>query len=74
MIFVSVSAALCGVVMYNYLKVKDVRATQLPVDAIAERATKVHNSKLRMCLDDWFFVRFDFFCIFFMVLCVLVLF
>lgn len=32
--------ALCGVVMYNYLKVKDVRANQLPIDVIAERATK----------------------------------
>ncbi|KAG1335399.1 putative sugar phosphate/phosphate translocator [Cocos nucifera] len=33
--------ALCGVVMYNYLKVKDVRASnQLPSDSIPERATK----------------------------------
>ncbi|KAK1290316.1 putative sugar phosphate/phosphate translocator [Acorus calamus] len=34
--------ALCGVVMYNYLKVKDVRASnqQLPVENIPERATK----------------------------------
>ncbi|XP_010915258.1 probable sugar phosphate/phosphate translocator At3g17430 [Elaeis guineensis] len=33
--------ALCGVVMYNYLKVKDVRASnQLPADSIPERATK----------------------------------
>ncbi|KAL8094423.1 hypothetical protein AgCh_036089 [Apium graveolens] len=31
--------ALCGVVMYNYLKVKDVRA-QLPLDSIAEKAAK----------------------------------
>lgn len=35
------NAALCGVVMYNYLKVKDVRAAQLPLDNIAERAPKV---------------------------------
>lgn len=34
-------AAICGVVMYNYLKVKDVRASQLPIDNLAERAAKV---------------------------------
>ncbi|RWR93124.1 putative sugar phosphate/phosphate translocator [Cinnamomum micranthum f. kanehirae] len=33
--------ALCGVVMYNYLKVKDVRvSSQLPVESIPERSTK----------------------------------
>ncbi|KAF5198035.1 Solute carrier family 35 member c2 [Thalictrum thalictroides] len=32
--------ALCGVVMYNYLKVKDVRASQLIAESIPERATK----------------------------------
>lgn len=33
--------ALCGVVMYNYLKVKDVRASnQLPVQDISERTAK----------------------------------
>ncbi|KAF6141313.1 hypothetical protein GIB67_024397 [Kingdonia uniflora] len=32
--------ALCGVVMYNYLKVKDVRASQIPLESIPERATK----------------------------------
>jgi len=32
--------ALCGVVMYNYLKVKDVRASQLPLDSIPERIAK----------------------------------
>ncbi|XP_057958985.1 probable sugar phosphate/phosphate translocator At1g48230 isoform X1 [Malania oleifera] len=32
--------ALCGVVMYNYLKVKDVRASQLPTDSIPERISK----------------------------------
>lgn len=31
--------ALCGVVMYNYLKVKDVRASQLP-ESIPDRMTK----------------------------------
>ncbi|KAG8658957.1 probable sugar phosphate/phosphate translocator At1g48230 isoform X1 [Manihot esculenta] len=31
--------ALCGVVMYNYIKVKDVRASQLP-ETIPERITK----------------------------------
>ncbi|XVE82363.1 hypothetical protein DITRI_Ditri15bG0142400 [Diplodiscus trichospermus] len=32
--------ALSGVVMYNYIKIKDVRATQLPSDSIPERLTK----------------------------------
>ncbi|WRX21597.1 Sugar phosphate transporter domain - like 10 [Theobroma cacao] len=32
--------ALCGVVMYNYIKVKDGRAPQLPSDSIPERITK----------------------------------
>lgn len=31
------AVALCGVVMYNYLKVKDVRASQLPSESIPER-------------------------------------
>ncbi|RWW35418.1 hypothetical protein BHE74_00059637, partial [Ensete ventricosum] len=36
--------ALCGVVMYNYLKVRDVRAlNQLPTESIPERATKVRR-------------------------------
>lgn len=34
-------AALCGVVMYNYIKVKDVRASQLPMDSIPDRMSKV---------------------------------
>ncbi|KAH9766536.1 putative sugar phosphate/phosphate translocator [Citrus sinensis] len=34
--------ALCGVVMYNYIKVKDVRASsQLPVESIPDRIAKV---------------------------------
>ncbi|CAN4081641.1 unnamed protein product [Withania somnifera] len=32
--------ALCGVVMYNYLKIKDVRASQLPVDTVIDRTAK----------------------------------
>ncbi|KVH99774.1 protein of unknown function DUF250 [Cynara cardunculus var. scolymus] len=32
--------ALCGVVMYNYIKVKDVKASQLPPESIPERLTK----------------------------------
>ncbi|XWS14290.1 hypothetical protein CRYUN_Cryun36dG0109800 [Craigia yunnanensis] len=32
--------ALCGVVMYNIIKVKDGRASQLPSDSIPERLTK----------------------------------
>lgn len=35
-------AALCGVVMYNYIKVKDVRASQLPAESIPDRLTKVY--------------------------------
>ncbi|CAL5346767.1 hypothetical protein CsSME_00032928 [Camellia sinensis var. sinensis] len=37
--------ALCGVVMYNYLKVKDVRSSQLPADSIPERITKDWKSE-----------------------------
>lgn len=32
--------ALCGVVMYNYIKVKEVKASQLPPDSLPERMTK----------------------------------
>ncbi|KAI9113946.1 hypothetical protein K1719_015197 [Acacia pycnantha] len=32
--------ALSGVVLYNYIKVKDVRASQLPLDTIADRTIK----------------------------------
>ncbi|KHG07093.1 hypothetical protein F383_33436 [Gossypium arboreum] len=38
--------ALCGVVMYNYIKVKDGRASQLPSDSIPERFTKDRDWKL----------------------------
>lgn len=34
-------AALCGVVIYNYIKVRDVRSSQLPPESIPERMTKV---------------------------------
>ncbi|XP_052150233.1 probable sugar phosphate/phosphate translocator At1g48230 [Oryza glaberrima] len=34
------AVALSGVVMYNYLKMKDVRANQLPADNAPDRATK----------------------------------
>ncbi|XP_020156241.1 probable sugar phosphate/phosphate translocator At1g48230 [Aegilops tauschii subsp. strangulata] len=34
------AVALSGVVMYNYLKMKDVTAIQLPIDNTADRATK----------------------------------
>ncbi|XP_028109897.1 probable sugar phosphate/phosphate translocator At1g48230 [Camellia sinensis] len=37
--------ALCGVVMYNYLKVQDVRSSQLPADSIPERITKDWKSE-----------------------------
>ncbi|KAI9194024.1 hypothetical protein LWI28_002472 [Acer negundo] len=32
--------ALCGVVMYNYIKVRDVRASQLPPESIPDRVSK----------------------------------
>ncbi|CAI8610852.1 unnamed protein product [Vicia faba] len=32
--------ALCGVVMYNYIKVRDVRASQLTAESIPDRITK----------------------------------
>ncbi|KAK6146368.1 hypothetical protein DH2020_020237 [Rehmannia glutinosa] len=32
--------ALCGVVMYNYLKAKDIHSPQIPGESIIERATK----------------------------------
>ncbi|KAM0860248.1 hypothetical protein ACQ4PT_046661 [Festuca glaucescens] len=34
------AVALSGVVMYNYLKMKDVRASQLPADSTPDRVTK----------------------------------
>lgn len=37
----SFRAALCGVVMYNYIKVKDTRASQLPPESLPERMAKV---------------------------------
>ncbi|XWS53448.1 hypothetical protein CRYUN_Cryun10bG0002200 [Craigia yunnanensis] len=37
---VGYAIALCGVVMYNYIKVKDGRTSQLPSDSIPERITK----------------------------------
>lgn len=39
--------ALCGVVMYNYLKVKEVRASQLPMENTAERAAKEPRTEKR---------------------------
>lgn len=37
---VGYAIAICGVLMYNYLKVKDVRASQPPIEGIAERTAK----------------------------------
>ncbi|XP_027093742.2 probable sugar phosphate/phosphate translocator At3g17430 [Coffea eugenioides] len=37
---VGYAIAICGVIMYNYLKVKDVRASQLPIENLAERTAK----------------------------------
>jgi hypothetical protein len=36
-------AALCGVVMYNYIKVRDVRASQITAESIPDRITKVSS-------------------------------
>lgn len=38
------AVALSGVVLYNYLKMKDVRANQLPADNNSDRATKDKKS------------------------------
>lgn len=38
------TAALCGVVMYNYLKVKDARVLQHLPESIPERISKVSPS------------------------------
>ena len=40
--FFCTRAALCGVVMYNYIKVKDVRASQQSAEGLPERMTKVN--------------------------------
>lgn len=37
---VGYAIAISGVIMYNYLKVKDVRASQLPIENLAERTAK----------------------------------
>ncbi|XP_031401740.1 probable sugar phosphate/phosphate translocator At3g17430 isoform X1 [Punica granatum] len=37
---VGYAIALCGVVMYNYIKVRDVRASQVPTDGLPERMSK----------------------------------
>ncbi|KAK4794150.1 hypothetical protein SAY86_012144 [Trapa natans] len=37
---VGYAIALCGVVMYNYIKVRDVQASQVPVDGLPERMSK----------------------------------
>lgn len=42
--------ALSGVVLYNYLKMKDVKANQLPVDNNPDRSTKVSMSFLLLVL------------------------
>lgn len=39
-------AALCGVVMYNYIKIKDVKATQPITDSLPDRITKVESINL----------------------------
>ena len=41
-----VDAALCGVVMYNYIKIKDVKATQPITDSLPDRITKVQSINL----------------------------
>ncbi|KAL8487283.1 hypothetical protein ACS0TY_023819 [Phlomoides rotata] len=44
--------ALCGVVMYNYLKAKDVRSSQTPGDSITERTSKDLRSSNLYGVDD----------------------
>jgi len=44
--FIFFPAALCGVVMYNYIKVRDVRASQNPVESLPDRITKVSNPSI----------------------------
>jgi len=44
--FIFFPAALFGVVMYNYIKVRDVRASQLPVESLPDRITKVSNPSI----------------------------
>lgn len=46
--------ALSGVVLYNYLKMKDVKANQLPVDNNPDRSTKVSMSFLLLVLYFFF--------------------
>ena len=40
------SAALCGVVVYNYLKMKDARTSQLSSGVIPDKAMQVNPLKL----------------------------
>ncbi|GAA0160924.1 secondary carrier transporter [Lithospermum erythrorhizon] len=49
--------ALCGVVMYNYLKVKDVRASQPPSDSDSDRNAKLQDLKMEKSSD--LYVRDD---------------
>lgn len=44
--FVFYDAALCGVVIYNYIKIKDVKATQPIADSLPDRITKVESINL----------------------------
>ncbi|GAA0162008.1 secondary carrier transporter [Lithospermum erythrorhizon] len=44
--------ALCGVVMYNYLKVKDVSASQLPPDSVSDRLAKLQELKMEKKSSD----------------------
>ncbi|PKA47387.1 putative sugar phosphate/phosphate translocator [Apostasia shenzhenica] len=61
--------ALSGVVMYNYLKVRDVRASsQLTTESVPERITKVFNTTLLLvahvvCLTDILLVISTFSCL-----------
>ncbi|KAG9132613.1 hypothetical protein Leryth_024687 [Lithospermum erythrorhizon] len=43
--------ALCGVVMYNYLKVKDVRASQPPSNSDSDRNAKLQDLKMEKSSD-----------------------
>ncbi|CAI9107479.1 OLC1v1006839C1 [Oldenlandia corymbosa var. corymbosa] len=47
---VGYAIAICGVVMYNYLKIKDVRTTPLPVENLADRTAR--EFKMEKKLSD----------------------
>lgn len=39
--------------MYNYLKIKDVRAVQLPVDSVSDRIAKVWSNDFKVSISEF---------------------